>query len=87
MSSPWVDNIAAMAMLIHILRVAEDERTARYDYGEPGNLDRTLVIDKVTGEVSALHGAADAYFSRAAVKVSRAWSGQGQLPPHLTWAS
>ncbi len=76
-----------MAMLIHLLRVAEDERTARYDYGEPGHLDRSLVIDKATGEVSALHGAADAYFARAAVKVSRAWSDQGELPRRLTWAS
>jgi hypothetical protein len=76
-----------MAMLIHLLRVGEDERTARYDYGEPGSLDRSLVIDKVTGQVSALHGAADAYYSRAAITVSKAWSARGELPRHLTWAS
>jgi hypothetical protein len=85
--SPPVDSIPAMAILIHILRIAEDEQTARYDYGEPGCLDRSLVIDKVTGEISALDGPADAYFMRAAVKVSKAWFDQGQLPRHLMWAS
>lgn len=76
-----------MAMLIHIVRIAEDEQTARYDHGEPGCLNRSLVIDKVTGKVSPLDGAAGEYFVRAAIKVSKAWSEQGQLPPRLMWAS
>lgn len=77
-----------MAILLYFLKVDEDDRQVEYAFGrDRTELDRTLVIDKVSQQGEPSDGNRDPAFGAVYVKILRRHRAEERWPPNGDYAA
>jgi hypothetical protein len=73
-------------MMITARRTEQTPTLVRYAFGFGDELDQTLTIDTVTGELIDTTGGSSVT-GKIYVKIKRAWQEKGEFPPSSVFAS
>lgn len=76
-----------MAILVEFELLREDDREVEYAFGHPPDLDRRLVIEKVTGEATPTDGRRDMAFGAAFRKIIRFHHSEQRWPAKGAYAA
>lgn len=76
-----------MGAYIVAKKVDEDQESARYAFGFGEAFDRTLTINKATGNAVSDDGNYDSSFTKIMMKISRQRRDGGEFPPGAVFAS
>lgn len=76
-----------MAILLDFEKAREDSREVEYAFGYSGDLDRRMVVEKASRQVSVLDDNPDKDSTRVFVKITGFYERQGRWPEQGSYAA